>query len=566
MFSPDSRLVLTFPGPAMKANGDMVLNEPGRSSPKIARLEVRLWNAATGAEVVHLPGWGKSNSSLRFSPDGKTVAYGRLEPDENDRDEVVLWDVAANRAHTVLRTEKGTGSGEFSPSGKAFFTYDGFGRMAVWDVATGRRLQGLTPAIDPLGQVFSPDGLLLAGRPFARDATGSLPDSGPSDLLVFRLSDLPLPPPLLRGEAAKPFAAVKPPRREPQRSKAAQALADLQKENSSTEAAARAIEIARNHPTDPAALEALAYALRWTSSSFGAVPNRDRDAALALIRKEYLRSPELSRLLDWLARQRTNAAFDLLAEIAEHSPHRVVQGRAAYQLATCLTEKAEAVRMLRLSPAILKLPQVQERRDNLERLANEDPQPLELQAEQWFERVRGQFADITLSEYQREPLGPQAQRSLFALRKLGIGQMAPEIEGEDLDGRRFRLSDYRGKVVVLIFCGNWCGPCRQMNPQKQGLVERLASKPFALLEVNSDEDREAVKRTMRKEKLTWRCWFDGGREGPIARQWDVHHWPTVFVLDAQGKIRYKELSDQPLEEAVQVLLRETTAAVTKPRP
>ena len=71
---------------------------------------------------------------------------------------------------------------------------------------------------------------------------------------------------------------------------------------------------------------------------------------------------------------------------------------------------------------------------------------------------------------------------------------------EAINGQPFKLSDYRGKVVVLIFCGHWCGPCRQMNPQKQELVERHADKPFALLEVNSDDDREAVKRTMAKEK------------------------------------------------------------------
>jgi peroxiredoxin len=136
-----------------------------------------------------------------------------------------------------------------------------------------------------------------------------------------------------------------------------------------------------------------------------------------------------------------------------------------------------------------------------------------------------------------------------ALRHLVLGKTAPDIEGEDLDGKRFKLSAYRGRVVVLIFCGNWCGPCREMNAQKQRLVERLAGKPFALLEVNSDEDREAVKRTMRKEKLTWRCWFDGSHEGPLARRWNVHRWPSIYVLDAKGVIRYKDLRDQPLEGA-----------------
>src|SRR5207237_1088786 len=120
------------------------------------------------------------------------------------------------------------------------------------------------------------------------------------------------------------------------------------------------------------------------------------------------------------------------------------------------------------------------------------------------------------------------------------------IEGKDLDGKTLKLSDYRGRVVVLIFCGHWCGPCRVMNPHKQALVKRHAGKPFALLEVNSDSDPGEWKRVMKKEGYTWRCWADGGKEGPIGRRWNVTHWPTVYVLDARGVIRYKELHDAPL--------------------
>jgi peroxiredoxin len=173
--------------------------------------------------------------------------------------------------------------------------------------------------------------------------------------------------------------------------------------------------------------------------------------------------------------------------------------------------------------------------------------------------VKEKYADVAESEAEPGTLGDAAERGLFALRNLGLGKTAPDIEGEDLDGERFKLSDYRGRVVVPIFCGRWCGPCREMDPHKQRLVERLHDRPFALLEVNSDEDREAVRRAMRKEKLTWHCWFDGGREGPISRRWNVHLWPTVYVLDARGTIRYKDLREQPLEEAVTRLLEEAGA-------
>ena len=62
-----------------------------------------------------------------------------------------------------------------------------------------------------------------------------------------------------------------------------------------------------------------------------------------------------------------------------------------------------------------------------------------------------------------EERGPR----LDELRRLGLGRVAPEIEGRDIDGHRFKLSDYRGRVVVLTFSGTWCGPCEAMYPHQR---------------------------------------------------------------------------------------------------
>jgi RNA polymerase sigma factor (sigma-70 family) len=583
-FSADGRYLLTWAALALKSNGQPDVPKPGsRRKGAIKPVEARLWDAATGAEVLRLPGADNSNPDefARFAPDGKTVAYRRLETDETDRHTIVLWDVAAGRERAVLRPKEGTQFGQFSADGKTFITADPTATtLQVWEVATGRRLPDLNAPIAPAWMHFSPDGRLLAGPPVSPGPAGA----GPSDLLVFRLSDRPLPPPVLRGEPARPTPSAQV--EEPRRTKAGQALEDLRKESAAEDArwtakvqgartpalreeaerlwtealarsAARALAIARANWDDTAAVEALEFALRRTSGGFSGPYVKVRDEALALVRKEFLRLPAVSQVLFWLGHQQTDAAYDLLAEFAQASPHRIVQGRAAHVLATSLAEEADAVRMLRLMPEILKLPEARDKLETLQRLAQSDPEALERRAEKWFERVRDKFADVTVSEHQPELLGKEAERGLFALRQLGIGKTAPDIEGDDLDGKRFKLSHYRGKVLVLIFCGNWCGPCRQMHQHLQRMVERLAGQPFALLEVNSDEDPEAIRRTMRKEKRTWRCWFDGGKDGPIARRWDVHHWPTVFVLDAKGLIRYKELRDQPLEQAVQSLLKES---------
>ena len=100
-----------------------------------------------------------------------------------------------------------------------------------------------------------------------------------------------------------------------------------------------------------------------------------------------------------------------------------------------------------------------------------------------------------------------------------------------------------------------------MYPHERSLVKRLADKPFALLGINSDQDLAKLREAMKKENITWRSWRNGGStRGPIARKWNVHGWPTVYVLDARGVIRYKNVREKDLDEAVDKLLAETTDA------
>jgi hypothetical protein len=96
-----------------------------------------------------------------------------------------------------------------------------------------------------------------------------------------------------------------------------------------------------------------------------------------------------------------------------------------------------------------------------------------------------------------------------------------------------------------------------MYPHERSLVKRLAGKRFALLGVNSDEHREAVKKVVRQEGLGWRSWWDGGgTDGPIQTAYNVSHWPTLYVLDGGGMIRYFDVRGPKLDEAVDALLAE----------
>jgi len=139
-----------------------------------------------------------------------------------------------------------------------------------------------------------------------------------------------------------------------------------------------------------------------------------------------------------------------------------------------------------------------------------------------------------------------------------IGQPAPEIDGVDLDGVPMKLSEFRGKVVALSFWANWCGHCRDLFPHEKELVEKNKDRPFALLGVNADDSREEAKAVHDKNRLTWRSFHIGDPGGPVPRQWAIGGWPTIYLVDATGKIRYRFEGKQPgnVDRAVATLLRE----------
>lgn len=96
-----------------------------------------------------------------------------------------------------------------------------------------------------------------------------------------------------------------------------------------------------------------------------------------------------------------------------------------------------------------------------------------------------------------------------------------------------------------------------MYPHERSLVKRLEGKPFALIGINSDQDREQLKKVMEEEQITWRSFWDGGStQGPIATRWNVTGWPTIFVLDHKGVIRYRDVREGALDKAVDALLEE----------
>lgn len=210
----------------------------------------------------------------------------------------------------------------------------------------------------------------------------------------------------------------------------------------------------------------------------------------------------------------------MLEALLKDNPSADVRGTACFSLATLLKDEAKYG---------------QDKKATME-------------AEKLFERVIRDFGQVRQRGFKLEDL---AKPELSELRRLSIGKPAPEIEGEDLDGEPMKLSDYRGKVVVLTFW--WPGYSEE--PDHRKLVERMAGKPFAFVGVYGDDDLTKAKADVEKYGITWPSFWDK-RNGPISATWNVRSWPSVWVLDRQGVIRYRGVRGRDLNEAVDTLLRE----------
>jgi peroxiredoxin len=348
----------------------------------------------------------------------------------------------------------------------------------------------------------------------------------------------------------------------------------------------RFLDLARAHADHPVALSALGYVFDAAASAGDPdMPiSKARDQAIDQVIERHLENPDIVFFFPFL-RQRTPSlkGETLLRAALARSPHREVRAAACYELARFLQVMAGARAKLKnyKEKPVPDDPESRLAREvylgNLERFAEVHSATARTDAEQLLERVKCEFAEVPRARFmvdgpgglrfsRSDPpeayiktYGALAEQALFELRELAVGGPAPAIEGEDADGCRFKLSDYRGQVVLLTFSGNWCGSCRGMYPQERELVAHLKDRPFALLSVNTDPERETLRKSIRDGEITWRCWWDGGPDGPISSRWNVLSFPTIFVIDAKGVIREMGTRGKDLDQAVERLVEEADA-------
>jgi hypothetical protein len=210
--------------------------------------------------------------------------------------------------------------------------------------------------------------------------------------------------------------------------------------------AKRFLELAEGHPDDVAAADALLWVV-------GNVRGRSETTrALQLLAQHHATSDKLVTALPAIAEARSTAAEPLLRTVADSSPDPTTRALATYHLARLLDTEANLVDQLQAQPERAAQVLQYYGKEYGQYLAELDPAALGNRREQAYQWLLAEASDVPLQE---STLGKIAERRLFAIRHLSVGRVAPEIDGEDINGQRFKLSDFRGKVVMLTFWGHW---------------------------------------------------------------------------------------------------------------
>ncbi|MBJ7496202.1 MAG: TlpA family protein disulfide reductase [Gemmataceae bacterium] len=249
--------------------------------------------------------------------------------------------------------------------------------------------------------------------------------------------------------------------------------------------------------------------------------------AVDLIVKDHSKNPKMASVLGFISTSPDGAA--ILEKIATKTEDRNIAGLAWYAITENLQQQTGDV----------GLKQAEE---------------LNKRTEMIYEKLAKDYADVAMANG-RGTIGSTIKAALFELQNLSIGKVAPEVLCLNIDGDKDdKLSNYKGKVVVLDIWATWCGPCKAMIPHEREMNEKLKGKPFAFISISGDDKKETLTAFLEKEKMPWTHWF-ADRKG-ILKDWNIRFYPTMYILDHKGVIRAKGLRGEELEKKVIELIAE----------
>jgi thiol-disulfide isomerase/thioredoxin len=298
------------------------------------------------------------------------------------------------------------------------------------------------------------------------------------------------------------------------------------------------LAVAEKDPEGPDAVDALRLAMRYSSGDAGNAPEI-RARAIKILQEHYVTRAQIQGFLYQLAMMEEPGARKVLDDVIARNPDRKVQA-AAYKA------------LIRSREYLIRFAEMAKDKDRAAMIEKGEGK----------EAMNERLARAALAPGEIEAMKKTLREEYPGyVHDLSVGQTAPEVVAQDVDGKPVKLSDLRGKVVVLDVWATWCIPCTAMIPHEREMVGRLEGKPFRLVDLSIDDEVQTLKDFLAREKLPWTHWWagPGGAQSSFMQDWDIRGIPAIFVLDGKGVIRYRDVRGDELEEAVNALLKEAEA-------
>lgn len=152
------------------------------------------------------------------------------------------------------------------------------------------------------------------------------------------------------------------------------------------------------------------------------------------------------------------------------------------------------------------------------------------------------YADEIKNEFAGNPTVQQFIKTMEKAKPLSIGHQAPDFTITGMDGKPVKLSDYRGKYVMIDFWASWCIPCRQENPNVLKQYNTFHPKGFNILSISLDKDKSAWLKAVKDDKLSWTQASDlNSFQGAAEMLYQIQAIPSNFMIDPKGIIVEKNV-------------------------